>query len=49
MESDPELARVSLDNVIDTMWSTACDMDVRYKETSLGSLAVNISVSVSEY
>ncbi len=48
LESNPELAKVSLDDVINTMWRTACDMDVRYKETSLGGLAANIAVSVPE-
>lgn len=44
IESDPEEAKVSLDDVIKTMWNTAVDMNTRYKETSLGGLAVNISV-----
>ena len=35
----PELAQVSLDDVIDTMWSTAQDMNVKYKETAEGGLA----------
>ncbi len=48
LESNPSLAKVSLDDVIRTMWKTACDMDVRYKETSLGGLAANIAVSVPE-
>ena len=48
LDSDPGLAKFSLDAVIDTMWKTACDMDVRYKETSLGGLAANIAVSVPE-
>ena len=48
MESDPDLARVSLDAVIDTMWETAQDMDSRYKETSEGGLATNIPVNVTE-
>jgi L-serine dehydratase len=48
LESDPELAKVSLDNVIKTMWDTACDMNLKYKETSLGGLAANISVSLPE-
>ena len=30
------------------MWETALDMQSKYKETSEGGLAVNISVSVSE-
>ena len=34
---------VSLDNVIKTMYDTGKDMSHRYKETSLGGLAVNIT------
>jgi L-serine dehydratase len=48
MESDPSSARVSLDDVIKTMWETAKDMHVNYKETSEGGLAVNIPVNVVE-
>lgn len=48
MESDPESARIRLDDVIDTMWQTAQDMSDKYKETSLGGLAANISVRNSE-
>jgi L-serine dehydratase len=33
--------RVSLDNVIDVMYRTGLDMQSKYKETSLGGLAVN--------
>jgi L-serine dehydratase len=33
---------VSLDAVIRTMWATGRDMSDRYKETSLGGLAVNV-------
>jgi L-serine dehydratase len=33
---------VSLDQVIETMRRTGLDMNVRYKETSLGGLAVNV-------
>lgn len=33
---------VSLDSVIKTMYSTGVDMSNRYKETSLGGLAVNV-------
>lgn len=47
-ESDPSNARVSLDGVIQTMWQTAQDMNHKYKETSLGGLAVNIAISVPE-
>jgi L-serine dehydratase len=34
--------KVSLDQVIRTMYETGRDMQVRYKETSLGGLAVNV-------
>jgi L-serine dehydratase len=34
--------RVSLDQVIETMRKTGIDMNERYKETSLGGLAVNV-------
>ena len=33
---------VTLDSVIKTMYSTGVDMSNRYKETSLGGLAVNV-------
>jgi L-serine dehydratase len=33
---------VPLDAVIETMRQTGRDMDERYKETSLGGLAVNV-------
>lgn len=46
--SDPENARVSLDAVIKTMWDTAKDMNAKYKETSEGGLAANISVNITE-
>ena len=48
LESDPASARVSLDQVIATMWQTAKDMSTKYKETAEGGLAVAVSVSVSE-
>lgn len=48
LESDPEMAKVSLDNVIKTMWQTALDMNSKYKETSEGGLATHISVNVAE-
>jgi L-serine dehydratase len=34
--------KVSLDQVIRTMYQTGLDMQVRYKETSLGGLALNV-------
>ena len=46
--SEPALARVSLDEVIETMWATAKDMNSKYKETAEGGLAVRIPVSVAE-
>lgn len=48
LESTPHLAKVSLDDVIRTMWQTAQDMSDKYKETSEGGLAVNISVNLAE-
>lgn len=48
LEGDPAAAKVSLDEVIQTMWETAKDMNSKYKETSQGGLAVNISVRVPE-
>jgi L-serine dehydratase len=48
LQSDPSKARVTLDNVVNTMWETALDMNTRYKETSEGGLAVNIPISLSE-
>jgi L-serine dehydratase len=48
LQSNPENAKVSLDNVVQTMWQTALDMNTRYKETSEGGLAVNIPISLSE-
>lgn len=44
LESNPEKAKVSLDNVIKTMWETAVDMSSKYKETSEGGLAVAVNV-----
>jgi L-serine dehydratase len=48
MQSNPDNAKVSLDNVIKTMWQTAQDMNHKYKETSDGGLAVHVSVGLSE-
>ncbi|QEF98776.1 L-serine dehydratase 1 [Stieleria maiorica] len=45
---DPDDARVSLDAVVRTMWETAQDMNSKYKETSEGGLAGQISVNLSE-
>ncbi|MFW5995533.1 MAG: L-serine ammonia-lyase, partial [Spirochaetia bacterium] len=48
LTSDPATARVSLDNVVQTMWDTACDMSDKYKETSEAGLAVHIPINVIE-
>ncbi|NAW50185.1 L-serine ammonia-lyase [Elizabethkingia argentiflava] len=45
LESDPDKARVSLDQVIKSMWETAMDMNTKYKETSEGGLAVAVNVA----
>ncbi len=48
LQSAPDYAKVSLDNVIKTMWNTAIDMSSKYKETADGGLAVNVPLSLSE-
>lgn len=48
LDGEPEFARVSLDDVIKTMWETAQDMNSKYKETSEGGLAVQLSVNLAE-
>lgn len=48
LNSDPDKAKVTLDGVIKTMWETAKDMHDKYKETSDGGLALNVSVRVPE-
>ena len=40
---NPDKAKVSLDNVVRTMWETALDMNHKYKETADGGLATNVS------
>lgn len=48
LQSDPDQAKVSLDAVVRTMWSTALDMNSKYKETSDGGLALQIPLGLSE-
>ncbi len=48
LAGNPESAKVTLDEVIKTMKETAEAMSDKFKETSEGGLAVNISVAVSE-
>lgn len=44
IDGDPSKARVTLDEVIQTMWETAQSMNERFKETSEGGLAIAVSV-----
>ena len=48
LQSKPDLALVSLDKVIKTMWNTALDMSVKYKETAEGGLAIQIPIGLAE-
>ncbi|MGB7346527.1 MAG: L-serine ammonia-lyase [Pirellulaceae bacterium] len=48
LQCDVSRAKVSLDDIIETMWQTAQDMNAKYKETSEGGLAARISVNLSE-
>jgi L-serine dehydratase len=48
LASRPADAKVPLDTVISTMWQTAQDMSVKYKETSEGGLALQIAVNLAE-
>jgi len=48
LDRDANHAKVPLDSVIKTMWETAQDMHSKYKETSDGGLAVNVSVNIPE-
>ncbi len=45
IESDPAKARVTLDEVIQSMWETAQSMSDRFKETSEGGLAIAVNVA----
>ncbi len=48
LQSKPDYALVSLDKVIHTMWNTAMDMNVKYKETADGGLAIQIPIGLAE-
>jgi L-serine dehydratase len=48
IEGNPNDMKVNLDTIIKTMWDTAQAMDNKYKETSEGGLAMNISVGSPE-
>ena len=45
---NPSNMKVNLDTIIKTMWETAQLMDSKFKETSEGGLALNISVGLPE-
>ncbi|MBT8260168.1 MAG: L-serine ammonia-lyase [Flavobacteriaceae bacterium] len=45
LETNPQHAKVPLDDVVDTMWETAQNMNTVYKETSTGGLAVRVNLS----
>lgn len=44
IDSDPSKAKVTLDQVIQSMWDTAQSMNSRFKETSEGGLAIAVNV-----
>ena len=48
LQSSPDFAKVSLDDVVKTMWATAKDMSFKYKETADGGLAIQIPLSLPE-
>ena len=48
LNSDPNKAKVSLDDVVRTMWNTALDMNTKFKETAEGGLATAVPLSLSE-
>lgn len=45
LQGNPDNAKVSLDDVVKTMWQTALDMNTKYKETADGGLAVTVGLS----
>ncbi|GHE46588.1 L-serine ammonia-lyase [Sphingobacterium griseoflavum] len=48
LNSNPDKAKVSLDAVVSTMWETAQDMNIKYKETADGGLAIKVPLSLPE-
>ena len=44
LSSDPASAKVSLDKVIQTMKETAANMSAKFKETSMGGLAISVGL-----
>ena len=45
LDRDPAHVKVPLDKVINTMWETAKDMNLKYKETSEGGLAISVNMA----
>ena len=45
LDRNPAHVKVPLDKVIDTMWETAKDMSLKYKETSEGGLAISVNMA----
>ncbi|MCB9225526.1 MAG: L-serine ammonia-lyase [Crocinitomicaceae bacterium] len=45
LDTDPKNVKVPLDQVINTMWETAKDMNSKYKETSQGGLAIRVALA----
>lgn len=45
LENDDNQSKVSLDEVIATMWKTAQDMHSNYKETAQGGLAISVGLA----
>jgi len=48
LNSDPSKAKVSLDDVVKTMWNTALEMNNKFKETAEGGLATNVPINLPE-
>lgn len=48
LQGNPGNARITLDDVVNTMYETALDMNHKYKETAEGGLAVQVPLGLSE-
>ncbi len=48
LQGNPQKARITLDDVVNTMYETALDMNHKYKETAEGGLAVQVPLGLSE-
>lgn len=44
LEKEENSTKVSLDDIIETMWDTAKNMNDKYKETSKGGLAITVNI-----